>query len=134
VDDPRARLLLDTHVLIWSLASPERLASPARAAIEAATNTVYVSVASPWELAIKLAIGRLTLRPDLAAWLPNAIAAARFTVLPITLEHVLILEQLPLHHRDPFDRLLIAQAQVEQLTIVTADPLFELYGIALLHC
>jgi len=111
-------LSLDTHVFLWSLSAPERLSKAARNAIEDPTNIVFVSAAVVWEIEIKAALGKLRSPPDLA----NQIAAANFQELPITIAHGLALKQLPNLHRDPFDRILLAQARGAGLTLVTADP------------
>jgi len=120
------RLLLDTHALLWSLAVPERLDSDARRAIADAHSAVFVSVASVWEMAIKAALGKLSTPDDLE----DQLRLNRFEVLPITLPHARAVEHLPLIHRDPFDRMLVAQAQHEGLTLVTRDPLVQQYGAA----
>ena len=122
------RLLLDTHVLIWWLEGGERLSSRARAAITSASTEVNVSPASVWEASIKHAKGRLLVPPDLSYF----VREERFVELPILLEHGELAGALPAHHTDPFDRILIAQAKVEGLTIVTRDPSFEAYGVPLL--
>ena len=116
-------LLLDTHVLIW-WDEGRRLAGAARRAIEAA-DTVYVSAASAWEVAIKIALGRL--RP--ARTVEQAAEESGFLELPITSRHAERVAGLPAHHRDPFDRLLIAQAEIEALTLVTRDPVFDRYAV-----
>lgn len=116
-------LLLDTDVLIW-WDEGRRLASAARRAIEAA-DTVYVSAASAWEVAIKIALGRL--RP--ARTVEQAAEESGFLELPITFRHAERVTDLPAHHRDPFDRLLIAQAEIEALTLVTRDPVFDRYAV-----
>lgn len=120
------RLLLDTEALIWWDADDRRLGPRARDEIRSATE-VYVSAASAWEIAIKVALGKLRTkrRPALA------VADGGFTELPLTFEHADALEGLPWHHRDPFDRLLLATAQVERLTIVTSDGHFEDYDVPL---
>ena len=122
------RLLLDTHVLIWWLEGGERLSRSAAEAIASPDSVVCVSPASLWEASIKHAKGRLEKPPDLARWVRNE----GFEELPIRLEHGESAGALPPHHADPFDRILIAQAQLEGLTIVTRDPVFEAYGIPLL--
>ena len=123
------RLLLDTHALLWALSAPDRLAATSREAIEDGQNEVFASTASAWELSIKQALGKLEFDGDLRAEL----AAAAFLVLPVGLEHALAVRSLPLHHRDPFDRMLIAQATIEGLTIVTRDRQFEPYGSQILR-
>ena len=116
-------LLLDTHVLIW-WDEGRRLSGAARRAIEAA-DSVYVSAASAWEVAIKIGLGRL--RP--ARTVEEAADESGFLELPITFHHSQRVSGLPAHHRDPFDRLLVAQAEVEGLTLVTRDPVFERYAV-----
>lgn len=119
-------LLLDTHALIWALTAPHRLPAHAAAGIRAPENEVYVSAASTWEIAIKSALGKIT--ADLEA-VVGAVRAAAFEELPITIAHTLRLRELPAHHRDPFDRVLVAQALVEHLTIVTHDRLIAAYAV-----
>lgn len=119
-----ARLLLDTHVWLWWQADDRRLAKAARTAIVQAAE-VYVSAASAWEMAIKIALGKLEVPEDLAA----AADAGGIRELPVHFRHVAALRTLPAHHRDPFDRLLLAQARVDGLTLVTADPALPPYGV-----
>ena len=121
------RLLLDTHVLIW-WDEGARLRREARAAIQSA-DQVYVSAASGWEIAIKTALGRL--RPTRRV--EDAVAESGFEELAVRLRHTEATARLPLHHRDPFDRLLIAQAVVERLTLVTRDPAFAAYDVDVLE-
>ena len=116
-------LLLDTHILIW-WDEGRRIAAEARRAIEQA-DAVYVSAASAWEVAIKTALGRL--RPTRTV--EQATAESGFLELPITFRHAEQVTGLPPHHRDPFDRMLVAQAMVEALTLVTRDPMFTRYGV-----
>jgi PIN domain nuclease of toxin-antitoxin system len=127
-------LLLDTHALVWALAEPERIAEAARREIADSANDVYVSAATAWEIAIKVGLGKLAVAPDLKDWLPDQLSAARFVPLPVSVAHALGVERLPRHHRDPFDRLLIAQAVVEGMTIVTRDRIFDRYSVRLMHC
>jgi PIN domain nuclease of toxin-antitoxin system len=122
------RLLLDSNVLVRWLV--DDLASEVRQLVSDPTNEVYVSAASPWELAIKVASGKLRLPNDLA----GVVVDAGFTALPITGEHGEAAALLPLHHRDPFDRILIAQAQIERLTLVSRDRAFERYDVELMRC
>jgi PIN domain nuclease of toxin-antitoxin system len=121
------RLLLDTHVLIW-WDEGRRLSRDARRAIHEAPE-VFVSAASAWEVAIKVALGRL--RPTRTV--EEAAGESGFVELPVTFRHAARIAALPLHHRDPFDRLLVAQAEVEGLTLVTRDPAFEPYGVETLR-
>jgi PIN domain nuclease of toxin-antitoxin system len=119
-------LLLDTHVLIW-WDEGRRLAAEARRAI-ADADSVYVSAASAWEVAIKTGLGRL--RPTRTV--EHAVDESGFLELPVTFRHAERVGKLPPHHRDPFDRLLIAQADVEELTLVTRDAVFARYGVAVI--
>ncbi len=123
------RLLLDTHILLWALLSPDRIPPAARAAIAEPANDVLVSVASLWEIAIKHALGRLVLPLDR---LPALIAELGCTVLPIALPHAFAAGALPRHHADPFDRMLIAQARHEGLTLVTVNTMFAHYDVPIL--
>lgn len=120
-------LLLDTHALIWALSSPRRLPARVAAALRDPDTDVYVSAVSTWEIAIKSALGKI--HADLPA-IVSAARAADFDELPITIAHTARLCLLPAHHRDPFDRLLVAQALEEHLTIVTHDPLIAAYSVA----
>lgn len=123
------RLLLDTNALIWWLEKSPKLSRRTYAEINDPDNPVWVSAASPWEIEIKRAAGRLEAPTDVL----GQIDRAGFVPLPITLEHGVAAGCLPPHHRDPFDRMLIAQAQLEGLTIVTHDRRFESYGLPLLQ-
>jgi PIN domain nuclease of toxin-antitoxin system len=128
------RLLLDAHILMWAIDRPQRLHPDARAALLDPNNAVYASVVSAWEMAIKVSLGKLPIRPNIASWLPEELEIADFALLGVTLEHVLAVEHLPFHHRDPFDRLLVAQAIVEDLTLVTNDRQLERYQVRLMPC
>jgi PIN domain nuclease of toxin-antitoxin system len=120
-----ARLLVDSHVLLWHVLDDPRLKPEPTAAIEAEDAEVLVSVASLWEVAIKTGLGKLEAPEDL----PERVQQLGFELLTITPEHAWRVRTLPAHHRDPFDRILIAQAEVERLPIVTADPAFEVYDV-----
>jgi PIN domain nuclease of toxin-antitoxin system len=119
------KLLLDTQALLWWLSDSTQLSQAARTAIGDGTNTVFVSAASAWEMEIKSALGKLRVPDNLE----ETLAKERFFELPIRITHATALRRLPAIHRDPFDRLLIAQAQVESLTVVTSDPVFDRYRI-----
>jgi PIN domain nuclease of toxin-antitoxin system len=120
------RLLLDTHVLIWWIEGSGRLGKQTHELIRA--YGALISPASVWEISIKSARGHLQLQPPLEEWLPELLVSG-FDPLFITFEHALAVRHLPHHHGDPFDRMLVAQAQCEGLTIVTVDPVIAAYGI-----
>ena len=120
-----ARLLLDTHAVLWALAEPAKLSRPARTALEDARNEVFVSVVSGWEIAIERVLGKLEAPDDLEA----AIGMQGFEPLLLTFHHAAQAGGLPPHHRDPFDRMRIAQAPAEGLILVTRDSNIPLYGL-----
>ena len=122
--------LLDTHALIWWLANDPSLDPNAKVEIASPNNLIFVSAASTWEISIKKAIGKLDSPEDIM----KQIAKNKFKSLPINIEETLTIETLPPHHQDPFDRILIAQAQVFDLTIITRDRQFSLYDLNLLKC
>ena len=122
------KLLLDTHVLLWWLADDPALSPVRRSAIADPANVVYVSAASAWEISIKRALGKLVAPEDLT----GALSESELEQLPVTVAHAEVVGALPLHHRDPFDRMLIAQAQVEGRAVVTGDPVFGRYDVAIL--
>jgi PIN domain nuclease of toxin-antitoxin system len=124
------RLLLDTHVWLWAVTNPERLNSASRDAIESATELVF-SVASLWEIAIKHAAGKLRLELTLGEFRAS-IARMHSAELTIHSEHAMLAARLPPHHRDPFDRMLVAQAKVEDLTLATADAVVKAYDVRVL--
>lgn len=121
------KLLLDTHAFLWWIGDDPRLSGPAREAIADPGNEVSFSVASAWELAIKTGLGRFEPDGDLGPFLEEQIQRNSFRVLPVNLEHAVSVSSLPAHHRDPFDRLLVAQAAVEGLTLVSRDPQLRKY-------
>jgi PIN domain nuclease of toxin-antitoxin system len=121
-------LLLDTHAFLWWLGDDPKLGVNARAAIADAANAVYVSAASAWEIAVKRATGRLEAPGDIRAW----IADNSFAELPIAVGHAIASAELPRHHADPFDRLLVAQAMIESLVLVAHDGEISRYGTAML--
>lgn len=122
-------LLLDTHVLLWWLAEPSRLAPKTRSLIADRATRVLVSAASAWEIAIKRTLGRL----DCPANLEAVLEEQGFEALPISMAHALEVATLPLHHADPFDRILVAQARLEGLALVTADTRLTAYGVAVVE-
>jgi PIN domain nuclease of toxin-antitoxin system len=122
------RLLLDTHIVLWQLAGTRTLALPAQAAIENADELLF-SVVSFAEIGIKAAVGKL----DVPADFRERVRDIGIGILRLEAEHGLSVARLPVHHRDPCDRLLIAQARAEDLTVVTADPRFAAYGVAVVQ-
>ena len=126
------RLLLDTHALLWWLFDSDDLSASVRAAIAEPENPVVVSSASAWEIATKHRIGKLPEAGDVVQRLPDYLRRGRLDVLPISLEHALEAGGLPGPHKDPFDRMLIAQARLDVLTVVTRDSVFADYGVPVL--
>lgn len=121
-------MLLDTNALYWWLNDPDRLSAEAQAVIKGAANPVVVSAVVPWELAIKTNLGRIDGQNLLSIW-DEKLAAEGFSELPIESAHAIRAGLLPLHHRDPFDRMLAAQAQVTGWPIISADRIFDYYGV-----
>jgi len=126
------KCLLDTAVWLWSLTTWERLNEKARDLLSSGEDEFYLSAASSWEIAIKTALGRLQLPEPAASYIPKRMATEGIRPLTITHTHALAVSDLPLHHGDPFDRLLIAQALTEDMMILTADRTFELYEVDVL--
>jgi Uncharacterized protein conserved in bacteria len=124
------KLLLDTHALLWALSEPRSLAAEARRRIEQAESTVFVSAVSAWEMEIKRALGKFDAPDDL----PEQMERHRMFELPVHLRHIQRLRGLPTLHRDPFDRMLVAQALTDDLTIVTRDRRILAYPVKTLVC
>jgi PIN domain nuclease of toxin-antitoxin system len=122
-------LLLDTHAFLWMGDSPERLGAGAREALLDPGQRVALSMASVWEMAIKIGLGKLQLSTSLEALVGAGLAHARIELMPIELPHVLRVQDLPWHHRDPFDRLLVAQALTASIPIVSRDATLDAYGV-----
>ena len=123
------KLLLDTHAFLWWVGASRELSRKARSAVGSGRNECFVSMASAWEIAIKVSLGSLRVEGALDRFLPEQLAANGFQPLPVDLKHAARVAALPFHHRDPFDRLLVAQALEEELAVVTADPVFARYGV-----
>jgi PIN domain nuclease of toxin-antitoxin system len=123
-----SKYLIDTHAILWWATSPHELSEQARLAMASGRNQLFVSYASLWEMAIKISQGKLNL-PHPAEQL---VQHARCRLLPIGMQHINLISTLPLLHRDPFDRMLVAQAKAEVLTVVTRDVEFEQYGVSIL--
>ena len=128
----QSHLLLDTHALLWWLAEPSRLSPSAHAAIAETANQVFVSAATGWELATKVRLGKLEIAEQLLSNLPQLLADQGFEVLSIQLRHGLRAGGYPQPHRDPFDRLLAAQAELESLTLVSIDSALQAFPCRLL--
>jgi PIN domain nuclease of toxin-antitoxin system len=125
------KVLLDTHTFLWAIAQEGKLSRRAQQ-IYTGSNDLWLSVASVWEVLLKVQVGKLPLPEPSGPYLVKKLAQNRIEVLPIKLDHVLRLEYLPAHHRDPFDRILIAQSLEESLPLVTADPVFEKYPVRII--
>ena len=123
------RALLDTHVFLWWISDDRRLSSWVRTIIGDGNNRLFLSAASGWEIAIKAKLGRLKLPKSLETFVAEQLALNAIESLPVQMSHALHVYTLPVHHRDPFDRLLVAQAQLENLPILTADPQISLYPV-----
>jgi PIN domain nuclease of toxin-antitoxin system len=123
------RALLDTHAFLWWILDDEQLSSNARSTIRDARNELFLSAASGFEIAVKASLGKLDLPSDLGRFVAEQLGLNRIRQLPISMEHSLAVYDLPLHHRDPFDRLIVAQARVERLPVITIDPQFARYEV-----
>jgi len=124
-----SRYLLDTHAWLWFAVSPERLSASVRTVLLDPASEVWISVASVWELAIKSALGKLVLPGTVTEFVASHGRAAGFAILSIEDHHAAAVASLPRHHGDPFDRLLVCQAQLEEMVLVTFDPKLEPYGV-----
>jgi PIN domain nuclease of toxin-antitoxin system len=124
------KLLLDTHSFLWFTSNDSKLSAVAYAAIRHINNEVFISIATAWEIAIKVSIGKFDLRQPVDVFINEQLERTEIELLNISVAHVAEVSRLPLHHRDPFDRLLIAQAKVEGLALVSVDSKFDAYGIA----
>lgn len=126
------KLLLDTHAFLWWVEGTPALGRRARAAVANPDNEVFISIASCWELAIKLSLGKLRLTQRLDRFIPEQLTLNGFSLFAVELRHVVGVADLPFHHRDPFDRLLVAQALQDQLAVVSADRVFRRYGVTVI--
>lgn len=123
------RYLLDTHALLWWITGSPQLSDEARRLIGATENEILVSAVSGWEISVKYQLGKLKATRPPERLIPHHVSANGFGVLPVTLAHGLQVHQLPLHHRDPFDRMLIAQSMLEKLPLITCDAAFSAYDV-----
>ncbi|MFN2455484.1 MAG: type II toxin-antitoxin system VapC family toxin [Pyrinomonadaceae bacterium] len=122
------KLLLDTHTFLWFIEDNPRLSAQAKALLESDAE-LLLSVANLWEMSIKVSIGKLTLAQPYDIFVPQQLTANAIEILPVSLAHLGVVSTLLFHHRDPFDRLMIAQAIVEQLPIVSSDAAFDAYSV-----
>lgn len=118
---------MDTHTFLWFVLDDPQL-SPAMAAIQDTANNAYVSPASHWEIAIKISLGRYRLQEDFETFWSAGMRSGEFRILPVSIQHTARLIALPFHHKDPFDRLLVAQALADGFVLVSADRVFDAYG------
>ena len=123
------KLLLDTHTLLWFIVGSASLSSDARTLIEDVLNEKFVSIVSIWETAIKVSIGKMSLSAPFDILFPHQLEVNGFELLSVKVEHTSVVTTLPFHHRDPFDRLLIAQAIEEKMTLLSVDTVFDDYGV-----
>ena len=123
------RLLLDTHALIWYVDHDHLLSASAHAAITDSANDLLLSAGTIWEIGIKVGLNKLSLSMPYREWMNKAIADLGLTLLPISVEYADVQAGLPRHHGDPFDRLLAAQARVENIPLISSDPVFDRYGL-----
>ena len=123
------RYLLDTHTFLWMTSEPDRLGTTARDVIESAESRLILSVASVWEIAIKASLGKLELPSPVGRFIEEQLADTRSILLEVRAQHALGVENLPWHHRDPFDRLLVAQAAFEKLALLSRDSAFDAYPV-----
>ena len=122
-------ILLDTHVFLWAAGIGGRLSESAKTLLEDPEQPIFFSAASAWEIAIKWSKGRLTLPEAPAQMVNRVVSTAGLTQLPVTIRDACAIAELPFHHKDPFDRVLIAQARMNGLRLMTADPLLEMYDV-----
>lgn len=126
-------LLLDTHTFLWFVNDHPKLSNHLKDLIEDENNVSYLSMASLWEMSIKFNLGKLTLEPDYEEFVEREIITSSIKLLKIELEHLRINAALPFHHKDPFDRLIIAQAKVEKFPIISVDSAFDKYSVTLIN-
>lgn len=127
------RILLDTQVWLWLQVSPERLSDVSLEMLADPANELFLSAASAWEIAVKVGIGKLTLPSPPDEYVPRRLASSGTSTLPVELRHALHVANLPAHHRDPFDRLLVSQAQLESLPLLSADRQLAAYDVEILR-
>ena len=126
------RVLLDTHSLLWFLSGDEKLSATAQQVMIDFENELVLSIASLWEIAIKVSLGKLEIAEPFEELFPSQLREHEIELLHITFPHLFHVVSLPFHHRDPFDRLIIAQSLAEELPVITADPAFQVYGVTII--
>lgn len=126
------RVLIDTHIFLWFINDDPKLSATTKALLQSEAN-VMVSVASLWEIAIKISLGKLRLPESIEVLFPEQLRLNNIALLPIDIQHLKTMSMLPFHHRDPFDRLIIAQAMVEEAGLVSMDQVFEQYDVNLIR-
>ncbi len=127
------KFLLDTHIFLWFVNDNPKLSNSLKDLIEDENNVSYLSIASLWEMSIKYNLGKLTLAPNYEEFIAEEVVKSSINLLNIELEHLKINATLPFHHRDPFDRLIIAQSLAEELPIITVDSAFDKYSVTLIN-
>ncbi len=125
------KLLIDTHVFLWLRSEPHRLSPRVLSAYQDTSNRIYLSIVSVWEMQIKHQLGKLRLDIPLKELIEEQCNANTLEILPFGLNHIFELQNLPLHHKDPFDRLLIVQSRVENIRLASSDSMFNLYSVSL---
>ncbi|MDA1017480.1 MAG: type II toxin-antitoxin system VapC family toxin [Planctomycetota bacterium] len=123
------KLLLDTHAFLWMSLDDPQLSKTARENLADTENDLFLSPASYWEIAIKISIGKYTLAEPLVEFVGREMDANELNVLPVTVEHAGAVSGLPFHHKDPFDRMLVAQATLENMSLISCDVIFDQYGV-----
>ncbi|HZM11279.1 MAG TPA: type II toxin-antitoxin system VapC family toxin [Candidatus Limnocylindrales bacterium] len=126
------KVLLDTHIFLWAISDPDRLSSRTQQIVKDARNDVLLSVVSAWEIAVKSSLGKLDLPRPAMAFVQRQLARHRIGLLPLSLSHLSALESLPWHHRDPFDRMLVAQCREEGASLITVDKQLHRYEVEIL--
>ena len=122
-------ILLDTHAFLWFVQDDIKLSATARALIEDSQSRPFLSIASLWEIAIKISLGKLQLTQPYEEFIPQQLAMNGIGILSVTIDHTAAVASLPFHHRDPFDRLLAVQSKIEEMPLVSADPAFDAYSV-----
>lgn len=122
-------LILDTHTFLWFVFGNARMSERAEALIQDSRNRKFISLASPWEVGVKVSTGKLTVSQPVDQFFAEEMYANSVELLPITLAHIACVSTLPFHHRDPFDRMLIAQSLTENIAVISADAVFDAYGV-----